>query len=379
MLYQENPQNLKRTPYYIYHKDILCQTLETLLQSLPPDRKYVVHYAVKANDNIEVLKCIASYGLGADCVSGGEIEKALKAGFEAGKIAYAGVGKRDDEIELAVEKQIFCLNAESEQEIDVISEIAGKIGLTAPVAIRINPNIDAHTHKNITTGTEENKFGIPIDEAVRVAQRIINDPHLRFIGVHFHIGSQITQYSPFIELCNTANKLRQEFADRNIKLGMIDMGGGLGIDYENPEKNTIPDFSGYFSTFANHTSKDIELHFELGRSIVAQMGALITRVLFTKTTPHKYFAIVDAGFTDLIRPALYGAYHKIVNLSSEERTLGKCDIVGPICESSDVFAKDREIPLPQRGDILAIRSAGAYGEVMASTYNARPLIKGYME
>lgn len=381
MLYNNIPQDLHTTPYYLYHRDILEETLKRLLDAVPANANFHVHYAIKANDNPEVLKCIAKYGLGADCVSGGEITKAIAAGFEPSKIVYAGVGKRDDEIMLALKSGIFCFNIESEEEIDVISDFAAKTGKKAGIAIRINPNIDAHTHKNITTGTNENKFGIQISDASRVAARIAADPNLCLKGIHFHIGSQITEMSPFQNLCKTANTLVKELKENNIRIKMVDMGGGLGVNYNDPENDTFPDFSGYFSTFSKglELTEEVEVHFELGRSVVAQCGELITRVLFTKKTAHKSFVIVDAGFTDFIRPALYSAYHKIVNLSGKGRDIKKCDIVGPICESSDVFAKDREILRPQRGDILSIRSAGAYGEVMASGYNARPLIKGYLE
>ena len=369
-----------RTPYYLYHKDKLRNTLETLKQTVEKDYNFVVHYAIKANDNPDVMKFISSYNLGADCVSGGEIEKAVKYGFNPSKIVFAGVGKRDDEIETAIKNSIFCFNVESLQEIEVINEIALKMNTVAPVAIRVNPNIDAHTHEKITTGTEENKFGIALEDVMSTAKAIIAMKGLKFRGLQFHIGSQITEYTCFEKLCDVANKLAGELEAQGIKCEMIDMGGGLGVDYDNPKENPIPDFRGYFSTFRNRLKlpTGTKVHFELGRSIVAQCGDLITKVLYTKQTAHKKFAIVDAGFTDLIRPALYGAYHYIENLSNNCAEKEAYDIVGPICESSDVFAKDRAISPAKRGDILAIHSAGAYGEVMASTYNSRPLIKGYL-
>lgn len=369
-----------RTPYYLYHKDTLRDTLETLKRAVENDGDFVVHYAVKANDNPDVMKFISSYSLGADCVSGGEIEKAVSCGFSPEKIVFAGVGKRDDEIETAIRSNIFSLNVESLQEIEVINEIALKMNAVAPVAIRVNPNIDAHTHEKITTGTEENKFGIALADVMPTAREILAMKGLKFRGLQFHIGSQITEYTCFEELCDVANKLADELKAQGIGCGMIDVGGGLGIDYENPTENPIPDFQGYFSTFRNclKLPAGTKVHFELGRSIVAQCGDLITKVLYTKHTAHKKFAIVDAGFTDLIRPALYGAYHDIENLSNNCTEKEAYDIVGPICESSDVFAKDRAISPAKRGDFLAIHSAGAYGEVMASTYNSRPLIKGYL-
>lgn len=369
-----------RTPYYLYHKDTLRDTLESLKQAVENDGNFVVHYAVKANDNPDVMKFISSYNLGADCVSGGEIEKAVNSGFSPEKIVFAGVGKRDDEIETAIKNNIFSLNVESLQEIEVINEIAIGMNAVAPVAIRVNPNVDAHTHEKITTGTEENKFGIALGDVMSTVKKILAMKGLKFRGLQFHIGSQITEYTCFEKLCDVANKLVSELEAQGIGCEMIDMGGGLGIDYDNPTENPIPDFQGYFSTFRNclKMPADTKVHFELGRSIVAQCGDLITKVLYTKHTAHKKFAIVDAGFTDLIRPALYGAYHDIENISNNCAEKEAYDIVGPICESSDVFAKDRAISPAKRGDFLAIHSAGAYGEVMASTYNSRPLIKGYL-
>lgn len=369
-----------RTPYYLYHKDTLRDTLETLRQTVENDGNFVVHYAVKANDNPDVMKFISSYGLGADCVSGGEIEKAVSCGFSPEKIVFAGVGKRDDEIETAIRSNIFSLNVESLQEIEVINEIALKMNAVAPVAIRVNPNVDAHTHEKITTGTEENKFGIALGDVMPTVREILAMKGLKFRGLQFHIGSQITEYTCFEKLCDVVNKLVSELEAQGIGCGMTDVGGGLGIDYDNPLGNPIPDFQGYFGTFRNRLKlpAGTKVHFELGRSIVAQCGDLITKVLYTKHTAHKKFAIVDAGFTDLIRPALYGAYHDIENISNICTEKEAYDIVGPICESSDVFAKDRAISPAKRGDFLAIHSAGAYGEVMASTYNSRPLIKGYL-
>ena len=369
-----------RTPYYLYHKDTLRATLESLKRAAENDGNFVVHYAVKANDNPDVMKFISSCNLGADCVSGGEIEKAVSCGFSPEKIVFAGVGKRDDEIETALKNNIFSLNVESLQEIEVINEIALKMNAVAPVAIRVNPNVDAHTHEKITTGTEENKFGIALGDVMPTVRKILAMKGLKFRGLQFHIGSQITEYTCFEKLCDVANKLVSELEAQGIGCEMTDMGGGLGIDYENPKGNPIPDFQGYFSTFRNclKMPAGTKVHFELGRSIVAQCGDLITKVLYTKHTANKKFAIVDAGFTDLIRPALYGAYHDIENLSNNCTEKEAYDIVGPICESSDVFAKDRAISPAKRGDFLAIHSAGAYGEVMASTYNSRPLIKGYL-
>lgn len=368
------------TPYYIYSKDILVKTLDELKKTTANDKNFIVHYAIKANDNLEVLKVISSYGLGADCVSGGEIKKAIDTGFAPEKIVFAGVGKRDDEIELALKERIYSLNAESIEEINVVNEIATSLNLIAPVSIRVNPNVDAHTHEKITTGTEENKFGILMADVPAAIKHIQSLKGLRFRGLHFHIGSQITDYTCLKTLCSVINDLVDSLAKDGICCEMIDVGGGLGVDYDNPVRNPIPDFQGYFATFRDNLKlpQGTMIHFEPGRSIVAQCGDLITRVLFTKKTGSKKFVIVDAGFTDLIRPALYGAYHNIENISNPNGKQELCDIVGPICESSDVFAENRSIAAAKRGDYLAIHSAGAYGEVMASTYNARPLIKGHL-
>lgn len=372
-----------RTPYYAYSRDILSDTLYALAEATKRDCDFVVHYAIKANDNADVLRFIASHGLGADCVSGGEVRKALRAGFPAKKIVLAGVGKRDDEIRLAIREGIYSLNAESEEEIEVTAKLAREMHAVAPVAIRVNPGVDAHTHEKITTGMEENKFGIALERIPAVAKKILANDNLHFRGLHFHIGSQMLDYMPLRELCQVVQKLVAELAAEGIKCEMIDMGGGLGVDYDDPVSHPVADFEGYFATFRDNfkTPQGSSLHFELGRSIVAQCGSLITRVLFIKKTATKQFAIVDGGFTDLIRPALYGAHHHIDNISSGASERGgemRYDVVGPICESSDVFEKNCPLPPTRRGDLLAIRSAGAYGEVMASTYNARPLIKGFL-
>lgn len=378
----ENTNSIQefKTPYYLYHKDILAQTLDEIKNATKDDKDFVVHYAIKANDNAEVLDFIGKYNLGADCVSGGEISKAISSGFDPKKIVFAGVGKRDDEIELAIKSGIYSLNAESEQELEVINEIALAMGAVAPVAIRVNPNVDAHTHEKITTGIEENKFGIAMENVIPTINTISSLPGLEFKGLHFHIGSQVTEYTCFKNLCEVINSLVATLKEAGITCEMIDVGGGLGIDYDNPTANPIPDFKGYFATYRDSLKlpAGTKVHFELGRSVVAQCGDLITKVLFTKSTAHKKFAIVDAGFTDLVRPALYGAHHDIENISNKAAKTEKYDIVGPICESSDVFDKDVACAPTKRGDLLAIHSAGAYGEVMASCYNARPLIKGHL-
>lgn len=368
-----------RTPFYYYDTELLRRTMDTLVAECNRHDNYHVHYAVKANANPKVLKVIAEYGIGADCVSGGEIKAAMAAGFRSESIVYAGVGKADWEIKLGLECGIFCFNVESAAELEVINAIASEMGCTARVAFRINPNVGAHTHANITTGLAENKFGISMDDMEEVIAKGMAMNNVEVVGLHFHIGSQILQMDDFEALCHRINELQDRLLKRGIKLTNINVGGGLGIDYERPDEMPVPDFRSYFDTYARHLHllEGQHLHFELGRAVVAQCGSLITRLLYVKQGTHKQFAIVDAGMTDLIRPALYQAVHVIQNLSSTEPA-ETYDIVGPICESSDVFAKGVSLPRCRRGDILALRSAGAYGEIMASSYNCRPLPQGYM-
>ena len=367
-----------QTPFYYYDADLLRETLKVLTAEAGKHENFVVHYAVKANANPKVLNIIHNAGLGADCVSGGEINAALKAGFPASGIVYAGVGKSDWEIELGLQKGIFCFNVESEAELEVIQEIAARMDKTAQVALRINPNIGAHTHANITTGLAENKFGIAMEDMERIIERAQEMSHIQLIGLHFHIGSQILDMGDFEALCNRINKLQDQLERCHIQLPNINVGGGLGIDYQHPNRVSIPDFKAYFDTYAKRLKlrPGQKLHFELGRAVVAQCGSLITRTLYVKQGVAKQFAIVDAGMTELIRPALYQAYHKIENISSEE-PVRPYDVVGPICESSDVFGKQIDLNATRRGDLIALRSAGAYGEIMASQYNCRPLPVGY--
>ena len=368
-----------RTPFYYYDTQLLRQTLQTIKEESGKHANYHVHYAVKANANQKILQIIKQYGLGADCVSGGEIKAALEAGFPADSIVYAGVGKSDWEIELGLQNDIACFNVESIAELEVINSLAQKLGKTARVAFRINPNIGAHTHANITTGLAENKFGIAMQDMDKVIDEAMSMDNVDVIGLHFHIGSQILDMGDFKALCNRINELQSQLAKRNVFLKNINVGGGLGISYDNPDREPIPDFKDYFNTYALHLHlrEDQHLHFELGRSVVAQCGTLITRLLYVKQGSYKQFAFVAAARTDLIRPALYQALHKIQNISSDE-SKQTYDVVGPICESSDVFAKAIDLNTCHRGDLLAIRSAGAYGEIMASGYNCRPLPVGYI-
>lgn len=365
--------NQEKTPFYYYDKTLLNNTLSTLTR-LAEERNFQVHYAIKANANPEVLRLIAASGVGADCVSGGEIKAALEAGFPTRKIVFAGVGKADWEIEYALDNKIFCFNVESAEELAVIEELARKKETVASIALRLNPNIDAHTHEYITTGLSENKFGIPIEMLDGVLAQLQGYTHVQLIGFHFHIGSQILNMEAFRVLCERINRLQDDLVKRNIQVKHINVGGGLGVDYDNPDKNPIPDFETYFNVFRDTLDlrSGQQLHFELGRAIVCQCGSLITRVLYVKKSLKKQFVIVDAGMTDLIRPALYQAHHHIENITSD-MAMQPYDVVGPICESSDCFGKNVMLNATERGDLIAIRSAGAYGEIMASQYNCRPL------
>ncbi len=368
-----------QTPFYYYDTKVLRETLDTIKKEIGKYENYSLHYAVKANANGKVLSIINQFGFGADCVSGGEIKAALNAGFPADKVVYAGVGKSDWEINLGLEKGIFCFNVESIPELEIINELAEKQGKVARVAFRINPNVGAHTHANITTGLAENKFGIAMEDMEKVIEIAKGMKNIQWIGLHFHIGSQILDMSDFVALCNRINELQTRLEHNGITVEHINVGGGLGIDYENPNKAPIPTFAEYFECYHKHLNlrSNQHLHFELGRAVVGQCGSLITKTLYVKQGSVKLFCIVDAGMTDLIRPALYQAYHKIENISSDEPN-ETYDVVGPICESSDVFAKAIDINKAHRGDLIALRSAGAYGEIMASGYNCRALPKGYI-
>jgi diaminopimelate decarboxylase len=363
------------TPFYYYDTTVLRDTLEVLTQQAKAAR-IEVHYALKANANRRILSIIRGYGLGADCVSGGEVKAAIEAGFPASKIVFAGVGKADWEINLALDYGIFCFNVESIPELMVIEELAAAKGKTANIALRVNPNVEADTHHYITTGKEENKFGIALGDLDAVIDAVERCPHIKLIGLHVHIGSQIMEMNNFAGLCNRINEVQDKLDKRRVVLEHINLGGGLGIDYHHPNRQPIPEFETYLKTLRKMIKlrPGQTLHVEPGRSVVGQSGTLITKVLYIKEGVKRNFAIVDAGFTELIRPALYQAYHKIENISSEA-AVEKYDVVGPICESSDVFGKDVPLNQTKRGDLLAIRSAGAYGEVMASQYNQRALPK----
>lgn len=369
------------TPFYLYDLNLLDRTIQAC-QNEALRYGYHVHYALKANANVPILERMLKYNLGADCVSGNEVKAAFEAGFGPEQIAFAGVGKSDQEIRTALEIDIFCFNCESLPEIEVINEIAENMNKKARIALRINPNVNAKTHHYITTGLEENKFGINMWEMDEILERLPEFQHIELIGLHFHIGSQITDLSVFRGLCLRVNEIQEFFVRKHINIPHLNMGGGLGIDYENPDANPMVDFETFFKIFHEHLKPlpRQEIHFELGRCLVALSGSLIAKVLYVKKGIKTNFAILDAGMTELIRPALYQAFHSIQNLTSQATELEKYDVVGPICESSDCFGKAIRLPITSRGDFMAIRSTGAYGEVMASRYNLRDEVRAvYVE
>ena len=368
-----------RTPFYYYDMSLLEETIASAKLAIVDRPNYKIHYAVKANSNLPILNLMAHNGIGADCVSGGEIQAALAGNIPASRIVFAGVGKADWEIKLALEAGISCFNVESAPELEVINELAIQANIVARIAFRINPEVDAHTHAKITTGQAENKFGIAIADMIPLFDRASELSHIEVSGLHFHIGSQITQMEPFEALAKRINQLQAQLEAAGHHIKTVNVGGGLGIDYIHPQTNPIPDFKSYFDSFAATLKlrEGQELHCELGRSMVGQCGYMIASVLYLKKGVNRQFAILDAGFTELIRPAMYGSIHAAQNLTSPDAPIVKVDIVGPICESSDVFEKEAKLPLPTRGDLIAFNSAGAYGEIMASTYNCRQLPTAY--
>lgn len=364
------------TPFYYYDLSLLQRSLNACVEAAKV-YDFHVHYAMKANFNDTLLKKIKEAGLGADCVSGNEVKKAVEIGFDKKQVVFAGVGKSDREINEALDLDIFCFNVESVQELEVINALAEKRGKVAKIAIRINPNVDAHTHHNITTGLDENKFGVNSWDLPDCAEVLKASANLEFIGIHFHIGSQITNLDVFKNLCVRINEFAKWFEERGFLVKVLNVGGGLGIDYQNPEQQ-IPDFVAYFKIFNDFLEKrpSQEVHFELGRAIVGQCSSLISKVLYVKNGKSKNFIILDAGMTELMRPALYQAYHQIENLSKQDGEASvKYDVVGPICESTDCFGKEVLLQETERGDLVAIRSTGAYGEVMSSHYNLRENVR----
>ena len=366
------------TPFYYYDLDLLNETLDKA-KAAADKRGFHVHYALKANFNDRILGLIQSKGFGADCVSGNEVQKSIDSGFPANQITFAGVGKSDKEINLALSHNIFAFNVESIQELLVINELAAKQNVKAQVSLRINPNVDAHTHHYITTGLDENKFGVPNSELEKAASVLRECDHLDLLGLHFHVGSQITDINVFKSLCVKVNEWKNWFEERGTMIKVLNVGGGLGVDYHEPDAHPFADFEAYFDVFDKFLERTPlqEVHFELGRALVAQSGTLVSRVLYTKSGVKKNFLILDAGMTELMRPALYQAFHKIEKLGSNNNSTEKLnyDVVGPICESSDCFGKEVTLPVSERGDLIAIRTAGAYGEVMASKYNLRDEIR----
>lgn len=366
-----------KTPFYFYDMDLLDRTIDQVKEH-GQSKGYHIHFAIKANYNFRILERMLEAGFGIDCVSGREIERTIEAGFSPDQIAFAGVGKTDEEIQIGLDHDIFSFNCESLQELEVLNELASKSGKVAKVALRLNPNVSAKTHKYITTGLHENKFGIHPDRFSDLFEFLPTLDAINLTGIHFHIGSQVTDLESYRQLCGRVNEFQEVFDENGFHLQHINLGGGLGIDYENPEENSIPDFKSFFELFDEHLEvKDHqEIHFELGRSIVGQCGSLISKVLFIKEGVTTHFAVIDAGMTELIRPALYQAKHSIDVLTSD-KDLVTYDVVGPICESSDTFRRGISLPKIQRGDLIAIRSAGAYGEVMSSGFNLRDKVKAH--
>ena len=366
-----------KTPFYFYDIDLLQQTLNEVNKH-GISKGFHIHFALKANFNVKLLEIIRDAGLGIDCVSGKEIERAIETGFRPEQIAFAGVGKTDEEIETGLKHDIFSFNCESVQEIEVLNELAEKAGKKANVSVRLNPNVEANTHKKITTGLNENKFGVNPEHLPSLFEMMPNLGSIKLTGIHFHIGSQIRELKPFINLCDKVNQMQDLFEEKGFQLTHVNVGGGFGINYDDPDGEPIPDFESFFSIFSKHLElrKNQQVHFELGRSIIGQCGSLISKVLFIKEGITTNFAIIDAGMTELIRPALYEAAHHIEALSSTlpSKTY---NVVGPICESSDIFREGISLPEVQRGDLVAIRSAGAYGEVMSSGFNLREKVKAY--
>ena len=366
-----------KTPFYYYDMGLLQETLDEV-KTHGLSKGYHVHYAIKANFNFEILELIKEAGLGIDCVSGKEIERALEAGFDPEQIAFAGVGKTDDEIKTGLDADIFSFNCESLQEIEVLNSLAAEAGKVANVSVRLNPNVEAKTHKYITTGLTENKFGVNPENLPELFIKLPDYKSINLTGIHFHIGSQIRELKPFIDLCQKVNLIQDMFEKNEVYLTHVNVGGGYGVNYEDPDGEPVPDFESFFNVFDEHLKlrENQQVHFELGRSIVGQAGNLISKVLFIKEGITTNFAVIDAGMTELIRPALYQAAHHVDVLTSTkpEKTY---DVVGPICESSDTFRNGISLPEIERGDLVAIRTAGAYGEVMSSGFNLREKIPAY--
>ena len=364
------------TPFYYYDISILENNLKLLSNCIEDFNK--VHFSVKSNTNPKLLNLIKSYGLGIDAVSSNEIKHCLELGFDSKDVVFAGVGKSDQEIEYAIKNNISYFNAESIQEIEVINAISNKLSRRTNVSIRINPNIKTDTHKKIQTGSSDDKFGIDLNDIYYIP-KLNNLENIRITGIHFHIGSQLINLKPFNELCETSNDVLNYLKENGLKIKNINVGGGLGINYENPEKNLLSNFKDFISLFNKKIKKEKGqfIDFELGRSIVGQCGFLISKILYSKKSYDRNFLILDSGMNNLIRPALYNSRHKISNITSKHKSFLNYDVVGPICESSDTFAKDYKLIKSNRGDLIVIHSCGAYGESMSSNYNLRDNINSY--
>lgn len=371
--YAESLKQLE-TPFYFYDMDLLRRTLDEALRE-SSRYGFKVHYALKANFDDRIVSEIVRAGFGVDCVSGNEVRKAIESGCPASEVVYAGVGKSDREIRYALEQDIFAFNVESLHELEVINALAGEMGRQARIALRINPNVDPRTHRYISTGQSDSKFGISYTEVDAAIASLASLPHVEIVGLHFHVGSQILDMSVFENLCHRVNDIKTWFEEQGIRLRHINLGGGLGVDYYLPDQHPISDFASYFALVHRllQVDPDQTVHFELGRSLVAQCGELITRALYNKQTASgTQIVVVDGGMNDLIRPALYQAHHKIENLTSSG-PFETYMVVGPICESADVFGRDVELPETKRGDLLSLRTSGAYGMSMASRYNLQDL------
>lgn len=365
----------RETPFYLYDMGLLRATVESALSEA--DRHgYLVHYAMKANNDRRIMSLMRDCGLGVDCVSGNEVRRAIESGFPASGIVYAGVGKKDSEIIYSLEQGIFCFNCESKNELSVINSLARDRGMVADVALRINPNIDAHTHRHVTTGLSDNKFGISPQEIDEVVASLGDFRNINIMGIHFHLGSQITDLAVYAELCRAANSAYRWFMEEGFDITHVNLGGGLGVNYADPESEPVPDFEGYFAVFAENLElpASVKVHFELGRSLVAQAGELISTVLYTKVNGGgRKIALIDASMTELLRPALYGSLHAMENLDGSGRLPDEYTIGGTVCESSDIFAASMTLPELRRGDLVSIKSVGAYGASMASQYNLHDL------
>ena len=355
------------TPLYVYDFDYIEKQFIKLKDAFKA-RKSLICYAVKANSNLSVLKQLKELGAGCDCVSIGEVKRALHVGVARYKIIFSGVGKRDDEIKEALKQDILMINLESEEEMGRVELISKELGLKARISIRVNPNIDAKTHPYISTGLHDNKFGVDIDSAKRMYLKAKNSENLDPIGIHFHIGSQITELEPFREAAKVVSDLVRNLQSLKIDIKFFDVGGGVGIDYEGEETLNLYDYSQ--AIFENLSGLDVTLTCEPGRFLVGNSGVFLTKVLYEKNNGKKRFIITDGAMNDLGRPSLYGAYHDIEVIGSEGNE-SLADVVGPVCESTDFFAKDRVLPLTKHDDLLVIKSAGAYGFTMSSNYNTR--------